>query len=513
MHNLSYWEQGVKSPLLHTWSICIELQFYILWPFIIKFILKKFKNNKLKLRKILVFISCLILISFLFTILLSKKNDFNYLYYNSISRISSFLIGGFISFLSFGKAKTTNNLIINKILILILILISSLFKINDLNLFRGIILIYCILFGLLIYLCNITKFKLVNVLFENKFILYIGRISYSFYLVHLPVIVFLSPENLLNWFKIDLFNKDYLLAIIHFIVSIFLSIILHYLVEKRLKFKNIKSVIIVIILFPLLTLFIINNSTLFINNKSTNSIIDEKWIDSDPIVSEGNDPILVIGDSWARRIGMGLTYIEKDFPENKTQSILTYGVYNSSIMNPDYFIKWDTEEKMYPKKSFDQYLNYCQEAIDKYSPQTVIIVFGNADQCLEVINGKELRVGEKEFDEIFKKQYQLLIEFFKKNNINNIYITNVINNAHDEKDILLNEYSNYMNKNINEIIACNKDTVKLLDINKFLSNNVENLSPYIINGTVVYDETNHTSLEGSIMLANWILSQINDSKK
>ena len=64
LHNLSYWEQGVKSPLLHTWSICIELQFYILWPFIIKFILKKFKNNKLKLRKILVFISCLILISF-----------------------------------------------------------------------------------------------------------------------------------------------------------------------------------------------------------------------------------------------------------------------------------------------------------------------------------------------------------------------------------------------------------------------------------------------------------------
>lgn len=505
-NNLGYWEQGVKSPLLHTWSICIELQFYLVWVLLLKYLLKKTKLNIKKSTLILVFLS------FLITIYLSTIYNFDILYYNPISRISSFLIGSFVGLISYNKKriKSIKNNFIILFLISLLILTTFYFKLNDINLFRGLNLIYCSIFGMLIYLLSITEFKWLNIFIENKLLLIIGKISYSFYLIHMPIIVLISPENISKWFNINLFDKTYTLILIQFVISFCIAGLMYYMLEKNFKLYSIKTAVMYLVLFPILVTLIISNSSLFKDITKSSKNIDIKWIESDPVVTDGKNPILVIGDSWSRRIAMGIYYAQEEINEN-TYSILSYGVGNGSIMQPDYFITGDTNSKLYQTKAFHEYLNYWENAINKYKPKSTIIVFGKADQGREVINGEELQVGNPKFDSLFKTQYQKIINFLKKNNIKKIYITNVPNNAHTSKEFHLNKLSDAMNKNIDEVAKKNND-ITLIDIKHFLEDGNENLSPYIIDKTTMYDETNHTSFEGSLLLSNYILKQIKENK-
>ena len=89
-------------------------------------------------------------------------------------------------------------------------------------------LIIVIFSSLLIYFYN--KSALIDFIFENKFIIYIGNISYSLYLWHLPVIYF-----------IDLYFGPILKNILSLPVSIILSMLTYHFIEN--KFRYFKPII------------------------------------------------------------------------------------------------------------------------------------------------------------------------------------------------------------------------------------------------------------------------------
>ncbi|MFJ8515816.1 acyltransferase family protein [Lysinibacillus xylanilyticus] len=509
-HSAGYWEQGVKSPLLHLWSISIEMQFYLIWPFVMYLVLKKKEDKTIDKKRMLFFLLVLFSVLVGITYFYSINHSFDYLYYNPLTRISSFIVGSVISVLVFKREKASKKL--NQFLILIVLIslgyLTYFFELNNINLYRGYIALYCVIFGIGIYLLSITHFKFSDYLLANKFILFIGKISYSLYLIHMPVIVFISANNLFDWFGITL-DSPIKLAIIQLTISIILATVLYFIVESKIKIRNAYIAIFVVLGFPALTFGIQKNPDVIYKFTSSEKQIEENWINPDPYITEyGEEAVLFIGDSWSNRNAFGL-HLAQEANEDYSYKILAYGVGGGSIMNPDYTINWENpDDPVYQIRSYEEYLTYWQTAIDTYHPTKVVISYGQADQAREVIDGKEMRVGDAEFDRRFVEQYQKAIDFFYENNIK-IYLTNVVNNAHTKSNISENQLSDAMNNNITEVVKNNKNKVTLLDLNNYLGDE-KSLSPYVIDGISIYDETNHTSYEGSHYVGKWLLEEIND---
>jgi len=86
---VGYWDEAAQlKPLLHFWSLSIEEQFYLFWPFVV-FIIYKLRLN------LLVFLFVLFLISFIFPYILEIDN-----FYHSLARFWELILGGLIYALS-----------------------------------------------------------------------------------------------------------------------------------------------------------------------------------------------------------------------------------------------------------------------------------------------------------------------------------------------------------------------------------------------------------------------------
>ncbi len=503
IQNNSYWANGVQTPFLHVWSICIELQFYIVWPFILKSIFKVSKSSTKKSAWIVLAIFAILVIS---TIFMSFSMEFDAIYFNPFTRASSFVIGGLFAIIAC-NSQQRNAAAVKVFTVLLFAAIGVLtyfFQMNNINLFRGYIAIYSVLVATLMYLLMVSSSMVMRILLENRVILFFGRISYSLYLIHVPVIYFLSRQNLHVWFNLDI-ESNFSLVIFQITVSVILACLAWFFIEKKISIQKGFFACLVVILLPVVVYLMINNPQNLQMTTDTH-VVDPKWDTEEPIVSPGDTPVLVVGDSWSRRLAMGMTLAQE---ENQTSqfSIISYGIPGSSVMNPDYTINYpDTTPASYPSKSFDEYLQYWKAAIDKYHPEKVVIATGNYDQFAQVIDNKVMRVGDPTFDSLYQAQFQKIIDFFKNEGIE-IYMTNVSNNAASSSDNSWLPFSDAMNKNFDEIAEKNKNDVHLLDLQSFLADGTT-YSPRILNGIYMYDETGHPSYDGSIYIGNWLLDQL-----
>lgn len=217
--NLDFYtaEPSSLNPLLHVWSLAIEEQFYIFFPFLI-FILFRFKKSLIKH-----FLLILIFFSIFLNLLNFNENE---IFYNTPFRIWEILIGVFIMLLEQNKFDFKFNKI-NQILPLILILFSYIFF-DDLYI-NSLMPKLISIFAVSIILLN-ENFFLTGLNSLNLF-KYIGLSSFSIYLFHQPVFVFTRLFLIKNEIY---FNLTYKILIIFFVLTI--SLISYKFIE--LKFIN-----------------------------------------------------------------------------------------------------------------------------------------------------------------------------------------------------------------------------------------------------------------------------------
>ncbi|MDO4813507.1 MAG: acyltransferase family protein [Gemella sp.] len=197
-HKLDYFDTFATSPFKHLWSLAIEEQFYIFFPLL--FLLFNTPRRKVRLTpmyKVLIF--ALIFASLAAHIYLFDPRDVNRVYYGTDTRAFGLLVGvvGAFLFPMYRLTARTNKgeslfytfLSVSSIAVFI----TSMFFVSETDtwMYRGGFLVYSILFLVMIISTGRQR-TIISRLMSFKPLVYIGKISYSLYLWHFPIIVLSS---------------------------------------------------------------------------------------------------------------------------------------------------------------------------------------------------------------------------------------------------------------------------------------------------------------------------------
>ncbi len=229
------------KPLLHTWSLAVEEQFYILFPIVFLISCRILKNKIKYLFYFTIFISLLFA-----TVINEQHASFNF--YMILTRAWELMFGGLIALKHENNKKKTKDNFILSFLGIFLILFSFIFFDDPHKHPTFLTLIPIIGCCLIIY--NDNSSNLVGKFLSYKIITNIGLISYSLYLWHHPILSFGKISGLTE--------NNLFLKIILILISFFLSTLTYLFVEKRFRKKEIiTEKKLGLILLPFISCFLI----------------------------------------------------------------------------------------------------------------------------------------------------------------------------------------------------------------------------------------------------------------
>jgi peptidoglycan/LPS O-acetylase OafA/YrhL len=209
LENGNYWGASAeKSFFLHAWSLSVEEQFYIFYP-VFLFTLYKFKQSYAKWLIAVVFVS-------LAAYLIGSSYQPYATFYMLPSRAWELACGGLLAVTNTNKIKG-NSKFNNFFSVLGLILILSSYFVFTGNQGVNFHTILPVL-GTMMVITFSSENNIVGKFLSVKPIVYIGRISYSLYLWHWPIIVLLT-----NYYSNDFspFQIQFLAVVLMIIFSIF----------------------------------------------------------------------------------------------------------------------------------------------------------------------------------------------------------------------------------------------------------------------------------------------------
>ena len=249
-HKLDYFDSfGAQSPFKHLWSLAIEEQFYMIFPLLFLLVnrKKKSKDGTFKLNKNFLYVVVgLILVSLIAHILLFDINNISRIYFGTDTRAFSLLVGVVGAILYpmerlHTKVTPQQNLIYSVIsLVSIATLITVMIYTSEYNtwLYRGGFLLVAIL-GLIVIISSGKQHTVMSRLLSFKPVVFIGKISYSLYLWHFPILVLTTPVA-------EIGNTNIYFVILRVILTFVVAIVSYVFVEtpiRKLGFKNYIKVI------------------------------------------------------------------------------------------------------------------------------------------------------------------------------------------------------------------------------------------------------------------------------
>ena len=245
-------ENGLLIPFLHTWSLSVEEQYYILFPIVLLITFKYF-------RKYLIHI---LIFGFFISLGLAEWTSRNYpsaSFYFLHTRMWELIAGSILAYFEITLGHRSKHQTLNLILPSIgLFLIGHSILFFNNKVFHPSFYTLSPIIGACLIIWFSNKDELITKILSTKLFVGIGLISYSLYLWHYPIlgfvfgfrkIIYLTQESLLNHF---LFG----------IIIVILSIFSYYFIERPFRNKNNKfkvMISLILISISILVIFNINN--------------------------------------------------------------------------------------------------------------------------------------------------------------------------------------------------------------------------------------------------------------
>ena len=243
---------GFFLPFLHTWSLSVEEQYYILFPIVLLVAFKYF-------RKYLIYI---LIFGFIVSLCLAEWTSKNYpstSFYFLHTRIWELLSGSILAYYEITKGNRSQNRILNLILPFIgLILISHSILFFNAGILHPSFYTLSPIIGACLIIWFSNKDAVITKILSTKLFVGIGLISYSLYLWHYPIFAFIKINGLVSG---SIIGKLILIPVI-----IFLSILSYLIIERPFRNKKLSFNLILMFLSIIFIIIIIFNIKIIIEN-------------------------------------------------------------------------------------------------------------------------------------------------------------------------------------------------------------------------------------------------------
>ena len=456
-------ESGLLKPLLHTWSLAVEEQFYLFFPLIFLFIFKFF--YKFKFQIIALIITTSLSIAIYFSILNSSLN-----FYFIFSRIWEILAGTLIYFLERSRKNEITNFKSNLFVSVgILLIFLSFILITSSDGHPNLKTLIPILSVCLIIYFSKEDTAIVKFI-SNKLFTSIGLISYSLYLWHYPIFSFS---------RIGYLTKNIYHEILVVIIIFLLSVFTYFFIEKPFRSnKKISLKNFLFTLFLLITILIIFSISVISNKgyterfplhgkynldnlKYTEEVRIFKYEAGSPKFLENNNKkkVLVFGNSHGRDF-FNMFYLNKKLFSEYQFSMLDGQVH--CLINI-------TKKKLCDKKLTDSlYKNFQESEYFVISQNWSEKDLKSLDKITQVLkkHKKKIILTSQHPEFYFKNSRTILDEFYLKNK--------KLPDLNEKKILETKKYNSesIRTKNINKYLYnyTNKNRIKYLNKKEFLCN-------------------------------------------
>ena len=213
------------KPLLHLWSLGIEEQFYIIFPIVFTILIKYLKN----INNLILIVSLITLLSFILNFFLIKIGGSNPAFFLLPTRVWNLAFGVLAMLIFVNNKKSHSNFEV--IFLIFLIFVGFFYELPQVptNL-------------LLIFACFMLLRKTIpqNFIFkniiENKYLNYLGLISFSLYLWHWPILVFFKYYYV--------YEVSFFIKILSLFITFALAAFSYHIVELNFRYRiNYKKLI------------------------------------------------------------------------------------------------------------------------------------------------------------------------------------------------------------------------------------------------------------------------------
>jgi len=539
--NLYGADSSLLKPLLHTWSLSVEEQFYILFPVTIFIFYKFFRKHLLTL------IFSGILISLIFAQYQSGTNtSFNF--YLLPSRGFELLLGSLLAKLELdngrGPGSRNFSLLLSKTLPItgLSLIFYSLFFFNDQMLLPSFYSLAPII-GTMLIIWFSHKGEFITQILSNRIIVIFGLISYSLYIFHFPVFAF---SRYLNLLESDL-SKRILLVI--FLFSI--SSVSYYFIERPFRNKKFISFrkLCATLIITTTSLILFNSYVIYkdglkerLPNSLSEKLQNTEEINYNTQGTKGN--VLLIGDSHANAIKYHLNeeLKKESFNFSKLQTSLYVKNLNQYLFKTNKVNKKFNTENLKIEKYLNEEKNLIVVFHQRWTVRIVSTLFDNEEGVTEYKTEADNRylkikptskyINEQQRINLVRESIVSSINSMLEKNHKVILVYPVPEKAFDVFRLLHNKSINFFGSNIrndelpifstnydvykkrNKLIFETLDSIQNDNIYRvyphkyFCDNQIKNRCVANSKDTIYYYDNNHLSLQGSKFVVKDIVNII-----
>ena len=498
---------ALVNPFLHTWSLSVEEQYYILFPIFIFCVFRYFKS----------YLIYLLFFIFLISLLVADWSSRNYpsvSFYFLHTRIWELLAGSFLAYYEIKTKQRSINKTLNLILPtvgLILILLCVLFFDN--KTFHPSIYTLIPVTGVCLIIWFANPDEPVTKLLSSKLFVGVGLISYSLYLWHYPIFAFVRYYDG-NW----LFGRSYFLQLkIYYFLLIFISILSYLYIEKPFRHKSFNFKKILSLIFIFVTVICSYGCYIIFSD----------------IAKKKNHPLLTKYNEERKEFNIDYNLFSK-----KSNNIFIFGdSYSEDLINSFYY-----NSKLF--KNFNFYTIESDNEISKYGTECLYEYFLNKKNKCRTMNLDTLNkqysnsnyiiLHTRDNDFYKSNNFEIVIKNLKKDKKKYLIFLNDINNANvldkyllkwkkipedNQLQILeqkLYEMTRVYDKNKINFIKnkFTKNNIKFMFRSEIYCNKFQKKCPLIIDNEKIYRDYGHLTNNGARYISknlDQLILKLNDN--